>query len=308
MEILGFTAQVAIQVFILFLLIFTGLILFKTKLIDSKGVTYLVNILFYAVTPVLIINSFGQVKFSKESAASLAIVFACSVLAHSIGIIIGVIIFRNKGDKTALLRTSVIFSNCGFMSLPLAEALFKSQGVFLVSAYVAVNNLIIWTVGVKMFSGGKMSLKKAFLNPGVIGILLGLPIFLFGIEIPAPIGAAFTHISNLNTPLAMIIVGCYLAEASLRPQKGDVLMWVTFLFRLIIVPVVSLLLFLALRVGGTTLSCVMIPVSAPTAASVMMFTAKYGGDTRLASRIVPISTLLSIITMPLILTLTELSK
>lgn len=308
MEILNFTAQVAVQVFIFFLLIFTGLILFKTKLIDTKGITYLVNILFYAVTPVLIINSFGQVQFSKESATGFAVVSVCSVIAHAIGLLLSILIFRKKGDKTALLRTSVVFSNCGFMSLPLAEALFKSEGVFLVSAYVAVNNLIIWTVGVKMFSGGKMSLKKAFVNPGVIGILIGLPIFLLGIKIPSPIEATFAHISNLNTPLAMIIIGCYLAQASLTPQKGDGQMWIAFLFRLIIVPVVCLLLFTSFGIGGTALSCIMIPVSAPTAASVMMFTAKYGGDTRLAARIVPISTLLSIITMPLILTLVELFK
>lgn len=308
MDVLSFTAQVAVQVFILFLLILTGVLLCKFKLLDSKGTTYLVNILFYAVTPVLIINSFGQVEFTAQSATGLLVVSICAVLAHAMGLVVGLLVFRKQGDKTALLATSVIFANCGFMSLPLAEALFKSQGVFLVSAYVAVNNLIIWTLGVRMFTGDKMSLKKAFINPGMIGILIGLPIFLLGIQLPKPIEGAFTHISNLNTPLAMIIIGGYLAQASLRFQKGDGQMWLTFLCRLIVVPILCLLLFYVMGVSGTTLTAVMIPVSAPTAASVMMFTAKFGGDTRLASRIVPIGTLLSIITMPLILTLAELLK
>lgn len=307
MEMFQYAGSVMTQVIIMLLLIITGYILSRTGLVRDTGVDQLVNILFYAVTPVMIISSFCNVSFTPSGALSLAVMAGCAFAAHGVGILLSFLVFRKwGGDGRSVLRCSSIFSNCGFMSLPLAQGLLGANGVFLVSVYVAVHNLLIWTVGLRFFTGGKMSFKKAFLNPGMIGILIGLPIFFFGPPLPQAVTGALTHISNLNTPLAMTVIGCYLAAASLRPEKGDGRMWAAMGLRLAAVPLICLIGFRLCGISGDLLTACMIPASAPVAANVVMFAAKFGGDARLASRIVPISTILSILTIPVILTLTRL--
>lgn len=307
MEILLYAGEVARQVAVLFLLIAAGFALSKYKLVDERGADQFVNLLFYAVTPAVILYSFQSVDFSPETSLSLLIMAGGALLAHLAGVLVAFLVFfKRKGAGGALYRTSVIFSNCGFMSLPLADALLGAKGVFLVSVYVAVNNLIIWTVGVKMFSPGRISVKKALFNPGVVGILLGLPLFLLRIHLPDTILSAVGHLSNLNTPVAMLIIGFYLANASLKFEKGDGAMWIAVACRLCAVPSICLLLFWIFGIPGDILTALMIPASAPVAAIVMMFTSKFDGDTHTASRIVPISTLVSIFTMPVLLSLAKL--
>lgn len=307
MEILAYAGSVVNQVVIMLLLIITGYILCRTGLVKEAGVDSMVNILFYAVTPVVIIDSFCRVEFTPAMAKSLGIMVLCAFLSHIIGLLLGWICFRKwGGDARSVLRTAVAFSNCGFMSLPLADGLLGAEGVFLVSVYVAVYNLLIWTVGLRFFTGGKMSVKKAVLNPGVIGLLIGLPIFFLDIPLPGALTGALTHVSNLNTPLAMVVIGSYLAAVSLRPEKGDGKMWAAIGLRLAAVPLICYGFFRLCGLSGDMLLACMIPASAPAAANVVMFAAKFGGDARLASRIVPLSTVVSILTIPLLLTLSHL--
>ena len=307
MEILSYAGSVVSQVVVMLLLIVTGFVLSRAKLVNDAGADQLVNILFYAVTPVVIVVSFSKVAFTPQSARSLLVMAVCALAAHAAGILLSWLVFQKwGGDSRSVLRAASVFSNCGFMSLPLAEGLLGANGVFLVSVYVAVHNLLIWTVGLRFFTGGKMSLKKAVLNPGVIGLLLGLPVFFFGIPLPGALAGGLGHIANLNTPLAMLVIGCYLAAASLRPEKGDGRMWTAIALRLAAVPLVCLLGFRLCGLTGDLLTACMIPASAPVAANVVMFAAKFGGDARLASRVIPISTIVSILTIPLLLTLARL--
>lgn len=307
MEIFAYAGGVMTQVIIMLLLIVVGFILARTRLVNDMGVDQMVNILFYAVTPVMIIDSFCRVEFTADAALSLAVMAGCAFAAHLVGILLSWVVFRKwGGNGRSVLQCSSIFSNCGFMSLPLAEGLLGANGVFLVSVYVAVHNLLIWTVGLRFFTGGKMSVKKALLNPGVIGILIGLPIFFFSVSLPGAVSGALTHIANLNTPLAMVVIGCYLAAASLRPEAGDSRLWAAIGLRLAAVPLICLGAFRLCGITGDLLTACMIPVSAPAAANVVMFAAKFGGDTRLASRMVPISTIVSIATIPVMLTLARL--
>lgn len=307
MEILSYAGSVVTQVVVMLLLILTGFLLARTKLVDDKGTDQLVNILFYAATPVVIIDSFCRVEFTPSAARSLLVMTGCAFAAHLIGILLSWPVFRKwGGDGRSVLRASSVFSNCGFMSLPLAQGLLGPNGVFLVSVYVAVHNLLIWTVGLRFFTGGKMSLKKAVLNPGVVGILIGLPLFFLGVRLPEALAGGLTHIANLNTPLAMLVIGCYLSAASLRPEQGDAKMWTAMVLRLLAVPLLCLAAFRLCGLSGDLLTACMIPASAPVAANVVMFAAKFGGDARLASRIIPISTIVSIATIPVMLTLARL--
>ncbi len=317
---LGFAGDVVIQVCILFVLIFVGFALFKAKFINQDGMKQLINILFYAVTPCVVINAFQSVQFSVQSALELGIAVVFTAASIGIGYIFCLIFFRKaEGHRRSVLWYATIYSNCAFFSIPLTQAVLGEKGVFLVSIYVAIFMVFIWTAGLKLFtSEQKVSLKKAVINPGTVGIAIGLPLFLLsakfpGLQLPEILSTPIEMLSNLNTPLAMIVTGGYLASSSLKPKRGDSQMWLSILLRMLVIPAVSFVLFFAVfkltglsETGKDALVALMIPAAAPAAANTIMFAGKYDSDTDLATRSVLMGTLVSVITMPLILVLAML--
>lgn len=152
-----------------------------------------------------------------------------------------------------VLRFGTVFSNAGYMSLPLQQALLGEEGVFYGAAYVAVFNLIVWSCGVLEMSGDRknLSVKKLVLNPGMIGLAFGLPIFLFSIPLPEVIAAPVSHLAALNTPLPMIIVGVYLADTKLMSIWKDARCYLAAGLRLLVIPLATLVVLLLCGVRGT---------------------------------------------------------
>jgi hypothetical protein len=200
---------------------------------------------------------------------------------------------------------AVVFSNCGFMGIPVAYALLGSASVIWVSLYVVVFQLFTWTVGVTFFQS-KGSILKALLNPGVGGIVVGLILYGLNVNLPVMVSTPIDTLAMLNTPLAMVIIGGFLAGVSLRPQKGDGRMWLAISFRLVIMPMIMLGLAVALGLRNDVMVAVMIPAAAPIAATAILLPAMFGGDVDLASRMTQLSNLASAITMPLIIALSQL--
>lgn len=306
-EFLSYTGTVGIQVLILFIMIGVGFVISKAGLLKADGAAQMTNTLLYIVTPCVILHSFESMDFSKKTAGELTVAAVCAIATHIIGFGISYLLFRkNEKKKRALLVCSTGLSNCGFMGVPMAEALLGGHGVFLVSVYIAVFNVFVWTLSYAMFSSGKFDLKKAFINPGVIGIILGLIIFFARLELPGVIAAPIGYMSALNTPLAMIVIGYYLSSSPLKIKKSDAEMLVSIALRLIAVPLICLAIFRLCGVRGELLTACIIPASAPSAAIVMMFAAKFGADTKLASKGMSYAHILAIITMPLVLTVCQI--
>lgn len=308
MQPLQYLLTVAGQVLILFLMIAAGAALTRLKMLDKIGAKQFANLMFYIVTPAVIIKAFSGVPFTPQNAKYLIIAAAVALGSLFLFILISTLVFRkSEARKKAILISSVVFSNAGFMALPMAEALFGEKGVFLVSIYVVVFNLMVWTYGVWVFERqAKLNFFHMILNPGVIGMILGLPIFLFRLQLPAIANTVVQGFAALNTPLAMVVIGIYVATASLKLQKGDGAVLVSLILRQLILPLATLGILLLLRVPADVVMACMIPICAPPAANTVIFAAKFGGDVEFASRIMPIGTLFSIITMPLILTIAKL--
>lgn len=301
---------VVLQVGILFVLIFAGGVATKCKWIDRHGVDVMINILLYLVTPCLIIDSFLKVEFSFKTAMQLGIAGGCAVLTHLVGIAFSYLFWNEKDKrKKSVYRFGVIFSNGGFMAMPMAQALFGEQGVFYGSAYVIVFNILQWTYGISLMDlqQGKASLKKVLVNPGTIGVLIGIPLFFFRLPVPQILSEPIGYLATLNTPLAMLITGFFLVTADFKSGLFDRKMWVSFLLRLLVIPGAMLLLFrFGFGLGGVLLSCCVLPACAPCAVNTMILSAKFGGDTALASRMIALSTLLSVLTMPVLLALSQI--
>lgn len=296
---------VSIQVLIVFILITVGFILKKLNMIDEHGSKQLTGILLMIVTPCVLINSY-QKEFKTEYAFNLFLAALFTILIHVIMIIISTLLYKKEETKRYRINIfSAIYSNCGFMAIPLLSAVLGEDGVFYGSAYLAVFNIFYWTHGVILYSGSKkaLSLKKAFLNPGVIGTILSLLLFIFQISLPKIILEPVKYLAGLNTPLAMIVLGAYLANINFKNTLKKFSIYTVSFLRLILFPIIAIVLAKIMHLDNTVATAVLISSACPTATVTTLFAAKFNLDAEYASELVSISTILSIITIPLVMLL-----
>ena len=205
------------------------------------------------------------------------------------------------------MRFAVIFSNAGFMGLPLEYALLGPRGVFFGAVYVVMFNLMCWSWGVMVMRGEVQGVKvRSFLvNPGTVGIALGLPLFFLPVRLPEVVRAPVHHLAGLNTPLAMIVIGYYLIGARLGRVARQPVVYVATAIRLVAYPLMVIAMMYPFRHGldRSMMLAITIGASAPVAAMVSMFATKFGRDVDTSVAVVSGSTLLSIVTMPPIIAL-----
>lgn len=296
------TAQ---QVGVLFTLMAVGYIFRRRGLISDAFVKGCVNLLLLIVTPCLIVHVF-QRPFSQAMFENLGWALATAFASHFIGIIFAEMCFRNVDDmKRGVLKFATVFSNAGFMGIPLEYAILGPEGAFYGAVYVVVFNLLCWTYGLKAVCGHvrDMNRRVIFVNPGTIGIAVGLPLFLTSTTLPTIIHDPVKYISDLNTPLAMLVIGFYLADARFSAYFRCVPALVASGLRLVAIPALVVAGLVAVRGFGldpTMAIALTASASAPVAAMNTMFASKYGRDVDVSVGLVAVTTLLSILTMPIL--------
>ncbi len=302
---------VFIQVLVLFMLMGLGFIGNKTNIINKAGSNVMSDVVMYFVTPCLIINSFSNMEKDAEHIKGLIICFISffAIMAATIALVH--IIFRGKDEKKMrVLRFGLVFSNVGYMGIPLQEAVLGQEGVFYGSVCVGVFNILVWTYGVICSSGSlkNMSVKKLVFNPGLIAVTIGLIIFLFSVpvaEYAPPISLTLSNMAGLNTPIAMMVIGFNLANSDILASLKSGSTYLVSALRLIVVPLVSLFVLLLCGIKGDILVSLVVAASAPVAAVTTVFTIKYDNDVNTSVNLVAFTTLLSIITMPVIVALAQ---
>ena len=299
---------VFIQVLTLFLFMAFGFVGGKKNIITQGGSKVVADIVLLFVTPCVIVNSFRR-AFDMSELKKLLICFVCAMGIYIASIILVQLLFKGKEDKVKrVLRFATVFSNAGYMGLPLQEAVLGADGVFYGSVYVSVFNIVVWTYGVICMSGDKklLSAKKLVFNPGILGTVIGFIIFLCSINIDGIIGDVVSGMAVLNTPLAMIVIGFYLSQSNLLSAFKDKSMYGVAFLRLIAIPLASLGVLWLVGVRGSLLVALIIGASAPTAAATSMFATKFNTDINLSVNIVTFTTIISILTMPLIVAFAQL--
>ena len=290
------------QVAILFILIAVGFLCGKTKLLSETSVKSMTSVVLYIVTPCVIINTFMR-EFDQKMLTGMLIAVGAALFAHSVAILLAFLIFHDKDERrNRVYKFALVFSNCGFISLPLQQALLGSDGVFYGAVYIAVFNIVQWTYGVFISSGDKkeLSAKKIILNPCIIAIAIGLLLFLFSIPMPELIKSPIGYLSALNTPVPMLIIGFYLSQSSFASAFKDWLSFLCVALRLIAVPLIVFGALMLCGIRGTILVSCIISSGASVAAATTMFAARYNNDTALSVNLVTLSTLFSVITLPVI--------
>ena len=235
--------------------------------------------------------------------------FVIVVAAHAALILLARLTARGDGRALPVLRLATVFSNAGFMGVPLEYAILGPEGVFYGIVYVAAFNLFIWSWGiVEMRGSGRMdwaSVRPMLVNPGTVGIAVGLPLFLLSVSLPQVVKTPVHLMSEMNTPLAMLVIGFYLAGADFRRVLRSGAAYVAAAIRLVAFPLalVGLLWLLRRSLDRTMSLALVIAASAPVAAMVSMFASKFGRDVDLSVGLVSGTTLLSIVTMPPVIAL-----
>lgn len=295
------------NVLTLFILIGVGAVCGKVKLLEDKAVKACADLVLYIATPCVVIKSCIR-EFDVGMLKGFLVVVAVALVNHLALIAIARLAFRDREDsRQRVLRAATVLSNAGYMALPLQQAILGEEGVFYCAAYVIVFNIFLWTYGVTEISGdpSATSAKKLLLNPGVISVMVGLALFLLPIPVPALVQNALTHLGNLNTPIPMVIIGYYLGKSNLCAALRDGGSYLCIVLRLLAVPLLAMGALLLVGVRGTLLTSLMICISTPVATACTMFAARYDRQPLLSVNLVSLSTLLSVVTMPLIIALTN---
>lgn len=290
------------QTFILFVLIMIGVALGKSKILSDGAVKAMTDVVLYVVTPAVIIKSFAREK-SAETMNLIIVGFVASLIIFAVYIIISSLLFgKAEEDEKAVLRFGTVFPNCGFMALPLLQATIGDDGVLVGAAFVASFNIYVWTYGVLIMSGdGKsMSLKKIIFNPGIIGVAIGFVIFCFSIPMPRVIMDPISYMAGLNTPVPMIIIGYNIYKTNLLKALTNWRCIAVTVMRLIVLPLITVAALKLVGVDGVLLTSMTICSAAPIAANTTMFAIKFNRATDISVNLVALSTLLSLITIPLI--------
>lgn len=303
------------QCIIMLALMVVGFAAFKLNILNKNTSAQISNFLMSFVVPALTIGSLQQ-DYTTETLKGYFLAFAIAIATHIIGIVIAYLVLRNPKNTLDIniARFASIYSNAGFIAFPIVTATFGTEGLFYASAYLVVYNFLSWTHGVALLSGGwrKVSFKKAFINPGVIGVVIGLILFFAQIKLPTLALDIVNYVSSLNTPLSMIVIGTFLAQVSFRETVCDKRTYLIALLRLLCIPLIVLALCKLLGLFDITenarfiIGTVMIASAAPAAVATSLLPSKYGLDGRYGSRIVVLTTLISMATLPLIMYLYSL--
>ncbi len=299
--------DVGTQVLVLFILIGVGALLSKLGFITDMGSRTMTDVVLYAVTPCVIINAF-QREYQPRLLNGLLITLAAAFLTLGFSVLLAELLYRKMDiSRGVVLKFAVVFSNCGFMALPLQQAVLGDDGVFYGAAYVAMFNIFMWTYGLIAMSRKTQPKEalKAIVNPGIIGTVIGLLLFVFSIKLPTVISTPVSMLSALNTPVPMLVIGHQLMRSDIRRVLKDEDAYIAMAIRLIILPLAVMGIMLLLRVDPTVTTATVIAVSAPVAAFTTMMATKYGRDAELSAGIVSASALFSLITMPLTVGLTQ---
>jgi predicted permease len=293
------------QILIMFIIILVGMMCYKFKVIDNDLNKKLSDIVLILVNPFVIFVAY-QRKFEASLLKGLLISLLLALITHLFGLLISFLFLKkkNREEEIAIERFAVIYSNCGFIGIPLVSGIVGSEGVFYLTAYITMFNLFLWTHGVITMSGksDKKTIRKAIFSPSILSVVIGFLFFILRILLPATIVDAFNYIGSMNTPLAMLVSGVTIAQTDIKQFRKFRLYYITF-FKLLFVPIVLFFLFNSFNISKEVLLTAIIAAACPTAATINLFSIRYNKNYLYSSELFAITTVLSLVTIPLVMIL-----
>ncbi len=301
------------QIFILAIAVLIGAIAARFRVLTPESKDMLSKVIFNISLPLMLFTNFLKLDVTPKLLANSVIVLIVSGLIVFFMLFIGWVltkIFALKGSEAAVFKAHSMFGNTIFLGFPLITALYGSEGLLYASMFQLISSLIMWTVGVLVLSHSNgTSWKKSVIkviNPNTIATLIGLMFFLFSIKLPQIILEPLSELGSANTWLCMLYIGAMMAFAKVGGLLGRKSLYIISFSRLVFVPAILITLFaVAGSVAGLSpdklvTSVIILEIAMPCMATIVIMAKEFGSDDHLAVGNVFVSTIFSIITLPLV--------
>lgn len=323
-----------ISVGIMIALAVPGFILKRLNMLPEKAVAALVAVLIYVSQPFLTVDSFLEKDYQPQLLIGMGISFALSLFFHALVFFIARLAFsffkqksmpENGGTDEKAVKTEAekricviasFMGNVGFMGIPVMKALFPENPEMLIytAVFILGFNIASWTLGVYTVTGDRknISLKRALLNPPTAALVVALPLFFFKSYIPAevmtPVSSGVGYLADMTLPLSMMILGIRLADIRFKSLFTDAKVYVVCFIKLIAAPLICLGITLFIRLAFPSLErsviiTAYIVMAMPSASLSLTFAEMFDGDRATAVKNTILTTLLSIVTIPLLMLL-----
>ncbi len=298
---------------ILLLIAVPGYILKKKKMVGEDCMPSLSKILLFVCQPCLSIYTFKSATFSPEMLGNIGI-FALLALIVQILMLGIAYLFFQKRIKNPLYRIMTIacsLGNCAFFGIPIIEAIFQENAAGLLiytSVYAIIMNIIGWTLGAAIISQNLkyIRLKKIFLNPAMISLLIAIPFFVFEIPLPKTLDDMISLIGRMATPLSMLIMGMRLATTNFKQMFTTKPIYISLAMKQLLMPILAFLMIAFLPLDGGLQAALYIICCCPVASVVLNFSEILGEGQKEAASAVLLSTILSIVSLPIMTLLLQL--
>lgn len=282
-----------------------GFIFVKKKMLGEDSAAAFSKVLLYLCQPCLAVYTFSSAEFSAEKAADIGLFSLVTLVINGLMLGGAVLILRRRFADTSyrVLTLAMAFANCAFFGIPIIEALLPeaAQGLIVyTTVYATIMNILGWVVGIAIITGDtkNISPKKIFINPAMLGIAIGLPLFIFSIDLPAALFEAVALIGKMTTPISMLIMGMRLATTNLKSVFTSVKAYVAVAVKTVLMPLLAFAIVYFLTLPLDVKKTFFIICACPTASVVLNFSELCGEGQREAAASVLLSTILSIATLP----------
>lgn len=291
----------------LFLLLVLGFVLFKCHIFDEYTNKKISALIVNVASPMLIISSIAGVEGSNKSIVFLMI--GAGILMYIGFIILGKIInriFPFPKKDWPVYECMVVFANTGFMGYPVLLDVFGQEAVFYASLIHMAFNFFVYTYAIMCLTKGddsefKLNFKQ-LLTPGIILIFVGIFIYLFDIQLPSVLMDTINSVGSLTAPLSMMMIGSSLAVYPIKDSFTDWRSYVFAFVRLMIVPFVTMIMCRLLHIDAYYANITIITNAMPVGSMVLMLATQYNANVKIVTRNIVVSTLLSVITIPIVVT------
>lgn len=297
--------HIATQMIMIFMIVIVGLFAAKKNLwssdMDRKFSIFIMNV----TMPALILASVmgDDLSIERSELLSLSIV---AVVNYTVLIGLAVLIprlWKVNPSRQGLLRFMIAFGNVSFIGYPVCDAVFGPKAVFCASVLNIPFNLLVFTIGVTFINGGKarsVFSPRMIFSPCVIASLIAIFIALFQIRIPSPVGQWFHLLGDLTTPAALIIIGSSLSNIPVRDMAGNRFVYIVSLLRLFITPAIIFATLYFIGCNPFVRNVAVVLSAMPVATNGIMLCLQYGKDERVITQTLFITTLFSVISIPLV--------
>lgn len=293
----------------LFLILSLGYFLNKIKLFDTNLNQKLNKLLLNVTTPALVLASVSSINPSSNNSEVSLVLFVAIIVFALLPFISYVIvrIMRIPIHQRGLYMFMTIFSNIGFMGFPVMKAIFGNKAVFYTSIFNMIFNFLVFTLGIVLINYGtanQIKLKgKNLLSPGIISSIAALIVHFSGIQLPTVFKSTLEMVGNITTPVAMMLIGSTLANINIKEVFTELRIYPYTIVKQLLIPFAAYPILKYFIASPLVLGVALINLAMPVGNSAVLFANEYDRDVTLAAKSVFITTLISVFTIPLIVTM-----